>query len=247
MFGYNSVSRTRFPEVAKQTHRRSWSYIQDEKENPMSTALRPPHGVMEGKGAYNKHSQLPAGGAGLALPLLDKAVQAVELGVKGQPIVIADYGSSQGKNSLVPMQIAIRGLRRRIGQNRAISVFHIDQPSNDFNTLFTVLNADPDRYVVDEPNIFSAAVGRSFYQSVLPPGSIHLGWSSYAAMWLSQIPTFIPDHFFPAHSTGTVRAEFDRQGAKDWEAFLSLRIVFSWSLKETSNEQCCSKKRITYD
>src|SRR5215469_1553887 len=223
MFGYNSVSRTRFPEVAKQTHRRSWSYIQAEKENPMSTALRPPHGVMEGKGAYNKHSQLPAGGAGLALPLLDKAVQAVELGVKGQPIVIADYGSSQAKNSMVPMQLAIRGLRRRIGPNRAISVFHIDQPSNDFNALFAVLTADANRYMLDEPNVFPAAIGRSFYESILPPGSVHFGWSSYAAQWLSCIPALIPGHFFPAHSTGEVRAEFDRQAAKDWEAFLSLR------------------------
>ena len=189
----------------------------------MSNTPTPSHGVMEAKGAYNKHAELPAGGAALALPLLEKAVQSVELDADGQPIVLADYGSSQGKNSMVPMQLAIRGLRRRIGPNRAISVFHIDQPSNDFTTLFRVLDADPDRYVVDEPNVFPAAIGRSFYQSVLPPGFVHLGWSSYAAMWLSQIPTLISGHFFPAHSRGMVRSEFDRQGAKDWEAFLSLR------------------------
>ena len=94
------------------------------------------HGVMEAKGAYNKHAELPAGGAASALPLLDKAVQSVQLDTEGEPVVIADYGSSQGKNSMAPMQLAIRGLRRRIGPNRPISVFHIDQPSNDFNTLF---------------------------------------------------------------------------------------------------------------
>ena len=189
----------------------------------MPNASAPAHGVMEAKGAYNKYAKLPAGGAALALPLFDKAVQAVELDAEGQPIVIADYGSSQGKNSMAPMQFAIRGLRRRVGPNRAISVFHIDQPSNDFNSLFSVLNADPERYVLEEPNVFPAAIGRSFYESVLPSCSVHLGWSSYAAVWLSQIPTLIPGHFFPAHSTGAVRAEFDRQGAKDWEAFLSLR------------------------
>ena len=27
------------------------------------------HGVMEGKGAYNRYAKLPAGGAALALPL----------------------------------------------------------------------------------------------------------------------------------------------------------------------------------
>src|SRR6516225_3176046 len=189
----------------------------------MSNTPAPSHGVMEAKGAYNKHAKLPADGAALALPLLEKAVQRVVLDEGGQPIVIADYGSSQGKNSMVPMQLAIRGLRRRIGPNRAISVFHPDQPSNDFATLFAVLEGDPGRYVLGEPNVFPAAIGRSFYQSVLPPGSVHLGWSSYAAVWLSEIPTLIPGHFFPARSTGTVRTEFDRQGARDWEAFLSLR------------------------
>jgi hypothetical protein len=58
---------------------------------------------------------------------------------------------------------------------------------------------------------------------VLPPCSVHLGWSSYAAVWLSQVPALIPGHFIYLRSTGSVRAEFDRQAAKDWEDFLSLR------------------------
>ena len=181
------------------------------------------HGVTEGNGAYNRHSALQAGAATLASPLLEKAVQSMELDPEEQPIVIADYGSSQGKNSLIPVRSAIRSLRRRIGARRAISVFHVDLPANDFSTLFAVLNADPDRYVLDEPNVFPAAIGRSFYGSVLPPGSVHLGWSSYAVQWLSHVPTLIPGHFFPAHSTGKARSEFERQAAEDWEAFLSLR------------------------
>jgi hypothetical protein len=185
----------------------------------------PPHGVMEGKGAYNKYAKLPAGGAALAVPLLEKAVRNIVVDRGDQPIVIADYGSSQGKNSMVPMQVAIRNLRQRLGPNRPICVVHIDQPSNDFNTLFEVLDADPDRYVLDEPNVFPGAIGRSFYESVLPPGSVELGWCSYAAVWLSRVPTFIPDHFVSLRATGRVRAEFERQGAQDWEAFLSLRAI----------------------
>src|SRR5215469_17458159 len=99
----------------------------------MPDQTAPPHGVMEGKGAYNRYAKLPAGGAVLALPLLEGAVRRLELDTNDQTVVIADYGSSQGKNSMVPMDIAIRGLRLRIGTNRPISVFHIDQPSNDFN------------------------------------------------------------------------------------------------------------------
>jgi hypothetical protein len=49
-----------------------------------------------------------------------------------QPIIIADYGSSQGRNSMTPMRIAVRSLRRRVGSYRPIFVFHVDLPSNDF-------------------------------------------------------------------------------------------------------------------
>jgi hypothetical protein len=68
----------------------------------MLNELRPSHGVIEGQGAYNKHAKLPADGAALALPLPEKAIGDVELNSGDDPIFIADYGSSQGKNSLVP-------------------------------------------------------------------------------------------------------------------------------------------------
>src|SRR6516162_39215 len=124
------------------------------------------HGVMEGNGAYNKHAKLQAGGAALALPLLENAVRKMTLDLGDFPIVIADYGSSQGKNSLAPMRVAISALRTRLGPNRPILVSHVDLPSNDFNTLFQVLDSDPDTYVLDEPNVFPCAIGRSFYGKV---------------------------------------------------------------------------------
>jgi hypothetical protein len=34
--------------------------------------------VMEGKGAYNKYAKLPAGGAALALPLLESAARNLD-------------------------------------------------------------------------------------------------------------------------------------------------------------------------
>ena len=181
------------------------------------------HSVMEGNGAYNKYAKLQAGGAALALPYLERAVRNIDLDSAERPVVIADYGSSQGKNSLAPIQLALTNLRLRLGPDRPIVVFHIDQPMNDFNSLFEVLAADPGRYVLDEPNVFPCAIGRSFYERVLPPDSVHLGWSSYAAHWLSRAPTLIPDHFASLHSTGSVRAEFEDQAAQDWKHFLSLR------------------------
>jgi SAM dependent carboxyl methyltransferase len=183
------------------------------------------HGVMEGNGAYNRHARIPAGGAALALPLLEEAVRSLDLRGRDEPVVVADYGSSQGKNSLTPMRAAIRGLRTRIGPDRPIFVTHVDQPANDFNTLFDVLHSDPECYSADDPNVFPSAIGRSFYESVFPKEHVHLGWSSYAAVWLSRIPMPIAGHFVSVGSKGAVRTAFERQGADDWKLFLSLRAT----------------------
>lgn len=189
----------------------------------MLTQSGPTQGVMEGEGQYNKHARLPADGAALATPALEKAIREMDLAPGDDSIVIADYGSSEGKNSMSAMQVAIRQLRRRIPPQRSISVFHIDQPSNDFNSLFEVLHADSSSYAIADPNVFPAAIGKSFYEQVLPSSSVHLGWSSYAAMWLSRLPAQIPGHFIAWRGPKVVRAEFDRQAALDWETFLTLR------------------------
>jgi hypothetical protein len=60
----------------------------------MSHAPTPSHGFMEGKGVYNKYAKLPAGGAALAIPFWEAAVEAVALDEGGDAVVAADYGSS---------------------------------------------------------------------------------------------------------------------------------------------------------
>jgi hypothetical protein len=191
----------------------------------MSHGPTPSLGVMEGKGFYNKNASIPAAGGLLALPLLEQAARLIELDGSDRPIVIADYRSSEGKNSLDPMRAAIAVLRAGAGLERPIFVYHTDLPANDFNSLFEVLESDPNSYIRGERNVFPSAIGRSFYQSVLPPDHVDLAWSSYAAVWLSRILRQIPDHFFIPCSTGAVRAEFERQAALDWQTFLSLRAA----------------------
>lgn len=183
------------------------------------------HGVMEGNGAYNRYASIQAAGIASALPLLHEAVQKIELGSGDSPAVIVDYGCSQGRNSLAPMRTAIERLRPRLGANRPILVFHLDQASNDFNSLFETLSNDPGSYICDDPNVFPCAIGRSFYEQVLPPDSVHLAWSSYAAMWLSRIPCRVSGHFLPLYSSGSEREAFRTQAARDWRAFLSRRAI----------------------
>ncbi|HUI97910.1 MAG TPA: hypothetical protein VLX44_19285 [Xanthobacteraceae bacterium] len=179
--------------------------------------------VMEGGGAYNRYARHQTAAASAAGQFLERAVGNLTLGNGAEPIVIADYGSSQGKNSQKPIAAAITGLRPRLAPAHPILVYHVDQPSNDFNSLFEVLTA-PESYARGDANLFPCAIARSFYQNVLPPNSVHVAWSSYAAVWLSNVPTPIPDDLFcSAQSAPAARAAFERQAAADWRTFLSLR------------------------
>jgi hypothetical protein len=190
---------------------------------PMSEQIRIFQSVMEGGGAYNQHARHQTAAAAVAGQFLERAVSNLALGYGAEPIVIADYGSSQGKNSQEPIGAAIRSMRPRLARAHPIFVYHVDQPSNDFNSLFEVLNA-PESYARGDAHLFPCAIGRSFYENVLPPNSVHVAWSSYAAVWLSKVPTPIPgDLFCSGQSAPAARAAFERQAASDWQTFLSLR------------------------
>ena len=178
---------------------------------------------MEGGGAYNRNSAQQGAGGLSAVPLFEQAAGMVTLGSSSAPVVIADFGSSQGRNSLLPLASAIKILQGRFAVGRAISVVHTDMPGNDFSTLFRLVDTDTDSYLRDQPNVFAYAVGKSFYEPLFPPNTITLGWSSYALMWPSQLAALIPGHIFSTRSSGAVLEAFNKRGDEDWRRFLSLR------------------------
>ncbi|HEY5410364.1 MAG TPA: hypothetical protein VIJ94_06525, partial [Caulobacteraceae bacterium] len=155
--------------------------------------------AMEGGGFYNRNSNLQAAGIALALPLLETATDAIP--VEGAaPLVVADYGCSQGRNSMRPMRLAIDTLRRRIGPDRPIEVIHTDLPSNDFTSLFTTLSEDPASYLAGQPRVFPSAIGRSYFEPILPPGRVNLGWNTWTLHWLSRNPVEVGDHVLGVYS-----------------------------------------------
>jgi salicylate 1-O-methyltransferase len=185
----------------------------------LSESVAPEYGLMKGDGFYNRHAWVQAAGIGAALPLLARAAAAVPV---EPPVVVADYGSSQGRNSLRPMGIAIGCLRDR-APDVPITVVHVDQPGNDFASLFTLLSNSDESYLRRDPEIYAAAVGRSFFNPVLPPGSVTLGWSSFAAMWLTRVPPNAAGHVVPYLAPPDVRSQVLTQGASDWQRFLAAR------------------------
>jgi hypothetical protein len=189
----------------------------------MADMSGPASSGMEGDGAYNRHAAPQAAGNTMALLHAQDAARRVEIDGGHEPIIIADYGSSQGKNSLAPMRTAIETLRLRVSKDRPFVVYHVDLPVNDFNALFRTLHSNSDSYTRDADNVYACAVGRSFFENVLPPSSVHFGWSAYAAQWLSCVPAVPVDHLWFASLSGPAREIYEQQGAQDWESFLALR------------------------
>lgn len=178
---------------------------------------------MQGGGFYNRNSGLQAANLTSALPLFEDAARTVPLAADG-PIVIVDYGASQGRNSLVPMKTAIAALRERAGAARPIEIVHTDLASNDFASLFTMLEDDPASYVGSDAAVFPSAIGRSYLEPLLPPGRVDLGWTSNALHWMSRSPVDVPDHGWAVFSASqAARDAVDRQLAEDWERFLRAR------------------------
>ena len=182
----------------------------------------PTQTAMEGGGFYNKHSAAQAAGIARMLTLLEAAANAVTVG--DESLVIADYGASQGRNSMAPMRLAIETLRAKHGADRPVLVYHTDLPSNDFTSLFKALAGDPNSYLKGGSAIYPAAVGCSFFETILPPSHVHLGWNSWAVHWLSHKSADVADHFSPTLSANlAVRAAAQRQSALDWKSFLTAR------------------------
>jgi hypothetical protein len=193
----------------------------------MTTEAAIANTTMEGSGFYNRNSDLQAAGIELALPLFEEAARTIPIdGGAHTPIVIADYGSSQGRNSMRPIGLGIDTLRARVGPDRPIEVIHTDLPSNDFASLFTALNEEPAGYLANRPGVFPYAVGRSYFDPILPPGRVHLGWNTWTLHWLSRNPMEVSDHLMAALSPSQKARELARhQSGEDWARFLAARAT----------------------
>ena len=102
--------------------------------------------------------------------------------------------------------------------------FDIGASGNDFSSLFATLAGDPESYLRDDAAVFASAVGRSFYEQVLPTSSVTLGWSSWALQYLSRAPAPVPDHVhYGSSADAAARTAYTRQAQDDWRTFLTCR------------------------
>jgi hypothetical protein len=175
--------------------------------------------AMEGGGHYNANASAQAASVTFGLDLVRAAAATAPVGPAGA-VTVVDYGASEGRNSLVPVSVVVEDIRRVHGEEQPVWVFHTDLPDNDFASLFRTVADDPRSY--RRPGVYTAAVGCSFYEQLLPDASVGLGWSSIALHWLSAVPGPL-DGFWFSTATADQDSVWARAGADDWAAFLTAR------------------------
>jgi len=181
----------------------------------------PGESVMEGAGYYSEHSDLQHSAAAPGYPMLERAASEVPL-PSGAPALIADMGCAGGRNELDPMHRAIDGVRAR-DADVPIVVVHTDLPSNDWASLFALVEESDDSYLTGQHNVYAYAAGRSLFGAVVPDRSMHLGWSGITVHWLSTVPVVVRDTIYANLTTGDTRAALAEQSRLDWESFLRER------------------------
>jgi SAM dependent carboxyl methyltransferase len=184
---------------------------------------------MLGHGFYNKNSHAQGKANTYGLPLLVQGINEIDLGEVGDEFRIADYGSAQGQNSLLPMKTAIEEIRNLAARSNKmaipISVTHTDLPTNDWTTLFQTVLFSPNSYLFGERDLFCFGSGTSIYKQIFPPNHIALGYSAITEHWLSRKPCNIPNEIWSARATGQVHDTWAQQAKADWHAFLQYRAA----------------------
>jgi hypothetical protein len=128
------------------------------------------------------------------------------------------------------MGAVVAGLRRCTGQ--PVQAVYSDLASNNFNRLFANLEQARCNRLFPA-GVYSSAVGGSFYDTLLPPGTVHLATCFNALHWLDQLPEVpLPDGIVYRRPhpprpglavTPEAAAAFARQADQDLVRFLECR------------------------
>ncbi|CAF3791070.1 unnamed protein product [Rotaria socialis] len=166
-------------------------------------------------GCYNLNCRPQMAAIELSLPFIQQAIDVLDLTSSSAPLIIADFGSSEGLNSMYAMKAIIEYLRHSKEENRSFLVVHNDLASNHWTKLFELVNNDSTYY--------GLACGQSFYEQCLPPNSLSVGYSSTSIHWLSRKPCNVSNHCSALFSQQDEFDSFKHQAHIDFSQFLEHR------------------------
>ncbi|KDP38136.1 hypothetical protein JCGZ_04779 [Jatropha curcas] len=189
---------------------------------------------VESTTSYFKHSIYQKLAANVAKDAVEEAITK-KLDVKfllstsNNTIRLADLGCAVGPNTFTSLQSLIDTIKNKcqcpdFSSMPEFQVYFNDQPSNDFNTLFTSLPVQKEYYAGGVPG--------SFHGRIFPSNYLHVVQCNYALHWLSNLPEELEDNNSPAWSKGKIHYAnapdevlkvYARQWAKDFNDFLNAR------------------------
>ncbi|KAL4955340.1 S-adenosyl-L-methionine-dependent methyltransferase [Aspergillus filifer] len=134
--------------------------------------------AMVGGGYYNRNSSLQALVAEECGGLVTPA------DVQGKRITLADYGCSEGSNSVRMLRRAFESLP----EDCSITIVFNDTPANDYNSLSTTIDhflRVPE--VTNSRSIMSLMAPQSYYDQIVPNEYIDIGFSTACLHWISRL------------------------------------------------------------
>lgn len=181
-------------------------------------------GGMKREGYYDAHSEyqrrvVEAGAAAIA-----ELVESLDLEALDGALTVADYGAGTGANSAQAVRTAIAAVRSR-SRDLPVVAIHNDLPTSDFGALR--IAAEEGGYLELEGGpIYSMAAAGSFFDQVLPAGTVRIGMCSNAAHWYRRQPEVgALDGMYFSAARGEQRERLAAQAASDWTDFLKARAA----------------------
>ncbi|CAF0909504.1 unnamed protein product [Rotaria sordida] len=166
---------------------------------------------------YNENCRPQLAAVDSTILYIREAINVLDIQPSSSPFIIADFGSAHGCNSMHVMKVIIQCLKEtnKVDDGKQIIVVHNDLPTNNWTTLFDLLNKDNSYHGV--------ANGQSFYEPCLPQNSLSIGYSSTSLHWLSRKPCNILNHCASLFAQGNELKAFQEQARLDWTHFLEHR------------------------
>ena len=176
---------------------------------------RNPSALLGMTNSYNSNSSAQFHAIESSIPFIEKGIDVLDLIPSSFPIIIADYGCAHGSNSIYAMKLILDYIKQTKQINRSFLIIHNDLSSNDWSTVFNLLN--------DDQTYFGLANGRSFYEQCLPSNSLSIAYSSTSIHWLSRLPCNVFNHCMPRFAEQAQLIEFEKQAENDYRLFLENR------------------------
>ena len=181
--------------------------------------------AMRGSGYYSERT---AGARDVINDAGAMVIQALAEIPKTEGLRLADFGAADGGTSR-EMWKRVIGHCRENGDNRQIEMLYTDLASNDFSTLFRMMQGmQGDRnhaYQNQYDNVFVHGCGTGFHQQLMADRSLNLGFSATAMHYVSEKPMEIPAHVHAACADPASQVAYASQAARDWENILLARAA----------------------